>query len=774
MADGQNTAGGPLLVNGEALRLEVTPPNRGGGTKYDPQTAEQARTLLTPMVRRASEQAQQLPEQLRADRLYVEARLLPNYIAASNFPGDLLSAIGAVPVGSRADQGTYRTKKRAPRTVGTRRLVLSIDDSGLEKLNVLLERGGRTKEKRQAVEQDLLKFDDITLSHAVTITRDDDTTLWEAVLHPEPGLSRNTMPASEDVLGKWMRWIESLGGEVNPRYVRRVGGLTFTSVALPKAAAGDAARFNPLRVMRPMPVIRPFPGLAPRAVDPFQAPASSAPRSEIFRVAVFDGGLGEPTTLFPDPCINLTPEDAHPHGVQHGTAVTGAALYGLAEIGGQAATPALGVDSYRILPTPADPNDPEGYWVLDQIRDVITEGEHKLVNLSLGPSEAVVEDQEPNLWTSTLDHLAWENDVLFVVAAGNHGEMDAITGLNRVEAPADMANGISVGAVDRHAPHAKWARASYSSIGPGRQGNRLQPSCVQFGGTDDNPFPILRSNGDIAYSQGTSFAAPLVTHALSDLATQLPNPTSSALRAFVAHFAERHPHYKARQNEFGHGRLPLTFRDVLATSADEAHVLYVDQIAREEIIGYQVPVPVRFTGAVEVRITAAFMTSVEPSEPTDYTQGTLDLTFRPHAHLFNFTPPKGTNLRTVIHDQRTPEAHALLEQGWTQSGAPCTRGLGAGNFMPEHQLRDEGKWETLRHARIKFNPGEVEDPWLELTYLARRAGALDRGPSELPFAVLISVEDLNGSGTLYQGVVDQFAALRPVARVQAQTQVRIR
>ena len=98
-----------VLVGGEQLRIAVEDAPSGGGDKYEPQTAEQARNLLLPMVHEVTRRAGSLPEHTRGARLYVESRLLPNYLAASHFPDALLRTIDAVPVGSRADRGTYRT-----------------------------------------------------------------------------------------------------------------------------------------------------------------------------------------------------------------------------------------------------------------------------------------------------------------------------------------------------------------------------------------------------------------------------------------------------------------------------------------------------------------------------------------------------------------------------------------------------------------------------------------------------------------------------------------
>jgi Subtilase family len=757
-----------LLLNGEALRVDVTAPRPAGGAKFDPQTAEQAREVLEPQLQELIFTASQLDSQLRSDNhVYFEARLLPNYIAASQYPAALLEQIGAITVGSRADRSLYRTKTKQTEA-GTRRLVLAVRDEGLEAFSQLVTSESRTRSEIEAFEE-IRKFDMLSIARAESALRDPadeerESYTWEAVLHPAAVLRASPIPLDDQTLEKWFAFIEQVGGTVHRNFVRTVGGLTFSPVTLSAETVLKVAQFNPLRAIRPMPVIRPRPRFGTRAVPKLQPPANTQPIQDHPAVAVFDGGLDEPSSVIvtrsaPD----LTTESPKQDELNHGTGVTGAALCGLALPGTNAVQPSLPVDSFRVLPPPPMPNDLEGYWVLDQIKSAVIAGGHKIINLSLGPTLAVEDSMEPNRWTSELDQLAWEHDVLFIVAAGNDGDSDQATGLHRVQVPGDMANGLTVGACDVSPPDKPWARAPYSSMGPGRQGNRIQPLGVQFGGIDTEPFPVIRADGSFLEATGTSFSAPLVTHALADLTTRLPRVNPSVLRAFATHFAERHRTYKKLQDEVGYGRLPLNFANYLDCSPREAHVLYIDEVTRGDLLGYQVPIPSR-SGAVEVRITLAYASPVEPSQPTEYTHASLELSFRPHSRIYNLRPPQDEEGRPVKLDISTPEARDLLGAGWRVGQEPVTVGLGSAGPVPEYHLRDSGKWETLRHSRISLKAGDSFDPRLEVTYVARRAGALDNTATRVPFALLISVIDKAGATDLYDRVAAQYAALRPVQR----------
>lgn len=775
----------PLLVNGEALKLDVQAPNSGGGDKYEPQTVEQAQQLLAPQVAAAVEAVATLSPSLRApDRVYVEAQLLPNYLAASYFPAELLAHIGASPVGSRSAVGRYVTRTRDVEAQ-TRRLVFTVSDSGLRELQALISSGGRTRTEEQAFTQ-IREFSEISLPREQDVLRPlepDEGNLaspplatWEAVLHPRGSRLGDPVQIDEETLGRWFDLVATAGGEVHRDYVREVGGLTFSPVSLSAQAASSIALFNPLRVLRPMPAMRPRPRFGTRSAQRLVAPATHEPVLSTVSVAVFDGGVDTARRsghLFDIPTHHLTPEAPEQDDLDHGTGVTGAVLYGLVGPGQQAPIPPLPVESYRVLPAPGIPGDLEGYWVLDEIKKAVEDNGHRLVNLSLGPTLAVEDDMEPNRWTSELDQLAWNKDVLFVVAAGNDGEEDQETGLHRVQVPADMANGLAVGACDTPAPDAPWGRAPYSSMGPGRHGSRIQPLGVQFGGAEGRLFDVVRSDGSFLAATGTSFAAPVTTHALSKLVTRLPRVNSSVLRAFATHFAERPRQHVKLRDEVGYGRQPLSYDEILECAPHEVHVLYVDQIERGELLGYQVPVADPATMDIKLNITLAYASPVDPTQPTEYTSASLELVFRPHHRLYSLSPPKNVSEKNRILDIGGSEAAALLSEGWTQGQEPVTKTLSnSKKGKPEFQLRDSGKWETVRHYRVSVKAGEVELPRIELSYTARRSGALDNSPTKIPFALLISVIDESGATDVYDNVRSRFSALRPAQRARARLQAR--
>ena len=195
----------PLFVNAEALRVDVRAPSGGGGDKYEPQTLEQAQVLLAPQVEAAAASAAAMPVSLRArGHVYVEAKLLPNYLAASYFPTELLSHLGATPVGSRSDIGEYVTKTRS-KTTQTRRIVFTVPDRGLRELQRLVSEGGRTRSEDQAFAQ-IREFDEIALPRHQDVLRGGEGSpsgemrTWEAVLHPLGSQLGEPIPLDEGTL----------------------------------------------------------------------------------------------------------------------------------------------------------------------------------------------------------------------------------------------------------------------------------------------------------------------------------------------------------------------------------------------------------------------------------------------------------------------------------------------------------------------------------------------------------------------------------------------
>ena len=569
----------PLLLGGERLPVEVDR-GGGGGDKFQPFTPAQAYGRLRPQIDVLQRAVRQLDARYRGHRVIVEAQLLSNYLAGTHFPKELVRQADLEFVGTRNAMGSWITRTGTePRP--TKTLLLSGSDDSVARLGTLIN--DHYPSEPDSLWSNIIRLDVIQLpprEHVVRRlpehVRDGALVTWEAVLHPQSmSLRGDAQRWRQDMLAKWEALIRAVDGQINLDDCLVLDGLTFVPVALTTAMVDEVAQFNPLRCLRVMPTVRTSPPGPHRRVTDYElAPPSpdERPRSGE-RIAIFDGGI-DPTCPFVSPYVrqvDLTDEPPVDDDVAHGAAVTTTALFGYPRRSPSVSRPYVAVDHFRVLPLPrivparagrpADDIDRHLYWLIEQIAQEVRRGDYRLVNLSIGPRAAVDEDAEPNAWTATLDLLARECNVLFVTAAGNDGERDQAAGLNRVQVPADMVNGLGVGACAgrENTPNGRLLdRCAYSSRGPGRWGARVRPAGLAFGGLlPESPFVALLPHGRVGLVEGTSFAAPLVSHSLTELIAEFgaTHATPAMLRAFAIHFAQR----RSRRHEYdehGYGRFP--------------------------------------------------------------------------------------------------------------------------------------------------------------------------------------------------------------------------
>ncbi len=747
---------------------EIVERASGGGTKYYPYSWEETKQLLAPQARALQESATSLDSSLRARHVVFEATLLPNFLANSYFPKNLIKLLQLTALGSRPATEDLILRGRVESDVATKSLVVAGDDASLEHLSRMLEGEHLDRHERAAAEE-LRQFSKIHLprreevldSHSSGPDASSSQQAFEAVLHPDPDSELGDRhPISDALFHKFEDFIRRLGGEVAGDRRDVVGGLTFVPVFLSTARAPEAAAFNPLRSIRRMPRIRPVPSVPLRSAPRVGLPAPPAAAPDAPEVLIFDAGIEENGDFFAGSVsqIHLTDRKPQPGFIEHGSAVTGAVLYGQVHAGEHLPTPQVRATHYRCIPGP-DEDGAELYWLLDQIQKRVADTDSMIVNLSLGPEMPVI-DSEPHRWTALLDSIAYERDILFVVAAGNNGESPSTSGANRILVPADMVNGLSVGACDKPHPEALWSRAAYSAMGPGRPGGLVQPNVVSFGGDEDRPFARLRGNGQLSYDWGTSYATPLVTHGLAVLSHELGDRRSaSALKAFAVHSVESH----ADSNmQTGYGRVINDYSKALWCDSHEVTVMYQASIERNQILGFQLPVPEDLNrGRVQVRWTLAYSSPTDPTEAVEYTQAGLEFTFRPHADIFEFrNPENGKLVRFNVREDPT-RATKLVEEGWKRSQNPVTRSQKHGPRASEASRRRGGKWETVMQGQDRMLATSLKAPRLEIEYFSRAGGLLTQGVAPVDFTLLVTVQSLSGVD-VYSMARSEFSILSPL------------
>jgi hypothetical protein len=711
---------------------------------------------------------------MRGKHVVVETVVYPNFLAPHHLPKDTLGNLGLYVVGTRTARAPYVTRKQREDDYPTKALLIAGLPADVERF---------ASEVAAGPGKSALDWDEICRLHSFTLPDpekvlrgvptdlgDHDRITWQAVLNPIGRDDAERERLGDEAFSRLVALVVSAGGAVDDRHRRIIDGVTFVPIALDLQGARRVAEFNLLRSLRPMPRMRTVPRPTTRAVfaRPVAACPHETPKSDR-RVAVFDGGIAPgcaALTRFTT-VHNLTPVAPTEEYLTHGSTVTCAVLFG-SQGSGPLPQPAGFVDHYRVFPVPEDPTfDNALDWVLGQIEVVVRQGQHRIVHLSLGPDECVSEDV-PSLWTATLDRLAAEYDVTFVVAAGNNGEEDAELGFNRVQVPADAVNVIGVGACDSPDTSKKLVRAPYSAVGPSRDGQRVQPVGVAFGGVlPAAPFWGIDAHGRKVGMEGTSFGAPLATRGLLELEASLGDARWSAAtaRTFAAHYARPRPRGH-KVAELGYGRLAESYATCWECAPNEVTVLYEDVLPRAATLAMYMPFPRGIEDDVPIDLTwtLAFTASVDVADAAEYTQDGLELHFRPHERIRNVRDLVSRDLLATLDLERDKAAlDAILAQRAADVGDIPVADSNWRGMRAETLLRAAGKWETLVKGRLPTRPAaELYRPRLDVSYLRREHGSLKRdGVEPLSISMLVTMRAPLGV-PLYDRVAAQFRVLTPI------------
>ena len=133
--------------------------------------------------------------------------------------------------------------------------------------------------------------------------------------------------------------------------------------------------------------------------------------------------------------------------------------------------------------------------------------------------------------------IATAKGMLVVVAAGNEGNK----AWHYISAPADAENILTVGAVNVHN-----SIANFSSYGPTYDG-RIKPEVCATGNQTALINPL---NNSVVYSNGTSFACPIIAGMAACLWSALPDASNLEIRKRIIQSADR---YTQPHDHYGYG-----------------------------------------------------------------------------------------------------------------------------------------------------------------------------------------------------------------------------
>ena len=290
----------------------------------------------------------------------------------------------------------------------------------------------------------------------------------------------------------------------------------------------------------------------------------------------------------------------------------------------------------------------------------------KIFNHSVGENKPFYELKHMSAWAAKIDEVSYENDVLFVQAAGNmrpdvirahiqsgHSYPDYLgQPLSQIANPAQSLQALTVGSIshsdfeneDIIAMGKRGEPSSFTRVGPGIW-DSIKPDVVEYGGThainkagldidlttpeEVCPNLLRRSPIGPAFSRdnvGTSFAAPKVASIASEIQKVFPDSPALLYRALIAQSA-RWPNITSLPSndqcqtllrQMGYGlpdierathndeyRATLATMELLEIGEGEAHIFTVDMPQELRDLGedYKILVEVTLSYAAKPKRT---------------------------------------------------------------------------------------------------------------------------------------------------------------------------
>lgn len=412
-----------------------------------------------------------------------------------------------------------------------------------------------------------------------------------------------------------------------------------------------------------------------------KAPMQSAPI-----VCIMDSGIQEEhkylaSSIIDGESMSLLPNNTSVAdeviGGGHGTRVTGAVLYPKSiPTGGVYQLPCW-IRNMRILDEnnclPDNLFPPKAIAIAVQRYNVENPSPTRIFNHSVG-SHRPCEMKHMTAWAAEIDSQSYNNDVLFIQAAGNI-PVNVISAywqagypypeyldreLCRISNPAQSLQAITVGSVsateletdDFITLGKKMEISSFSRSGPGIW-DVLKPEVVEFGGThmynkgsippqlitppEVCPELIRKSPEGPAFARddvGTSFSTPKVTYIASQIEQALPESPALLYRALIAQSAR----WPKSINEISRDECIATLRRIgygipdveRATHNDEYRVTLITpslmELGDNEAHIFQIPIPKELSDVGEdydvlVEVTLSY--AANPRRTRRYVKGYL-------------------------------------------------------------------------------------------------------------------------------------------------------
>jgi hypothetical protein len=743
----------PILYKGELYNKPIQ--KKSGGPEKKPSiTYSQARTRILADLESTKARLKEVPADLKLPNEFVVCvRVDKEFSAKSYYPTSVFNS-GLEEVGSKiwkSQDGSERGKMFFARATLP----------GIEKFENSMKEDEEDVTKSFALDIRRLKSIDLLTPEEkiINIPENWDSGRLEVVIHP-------FSVDGEKISDHFKKLINELGIKSKTYFRQYDKGVIFVSIEGTREVIEKLSRYNPIRTIHTLQLRSfPIPVMARSAtLLPAPKPPQSQERSSI-EVGIFDGGAidNHPYIQPFSENIDLVTSPIDFDWLAHGTSVAGAVLYGPLNNLNETdtlPTPPVSVKNFRIMPP-----DSDAYDVIDAIEATVPKyPQIKVYNLSIGPEHPILDD-DITRFTFAMDTLSARHNILFCSAVGNSGDSQ-IDYLHRMQPPSDMVNGLAVGAFSEN--EGVRYRAPYSCIGPGREGSKLKPDLVAFGGCLKNPIHLINLDpGKKILLQGTSFASPLV----ASYAAQLIGLSDDVLNPLVARAMLIHstrlqtndPH----NNEIGHGTLTSSVNEIVTCKKNSYTLIYQGELTPGKYTEFQIPWMSEFTtGKVNFSWTSVILSEIDSGSPDDYTSTCTMLSFYPHSKKYKFAKDGVT--RTVDLNANPEEGELLLTDGWVKNNFPVTETTDL-PYETEEELRTNMKWDTVDCRNTTKKVQNIFEPTFHIHTLSR--GKSYSG-DKVKFALILTVEIADESVDLYSKIINKYDALVAL-QLSVQNQVPI-
>jgi hypothetical protein len=513
-------------------------------------------------------------------------------------------------------------------------------------------------------------------------------------------------------------------------------------------------------------------------------------------IAIIDSGVMERHRYLSDAIVSAnskcyvegeTSKADHVKGGGHGTRVAGAILYplGLPSRGTRYQLPCF-VRNLRVLDKD---NVLKHEFPAELMETVVNENQDcRVFNLSIN-SASPSRTKHMSTWASTIDTLIEENDILFIVSAGNITRSDINSYLRngtgyphflsepfcRIANPGQSSFALTVGSVN-HSTYddANWRSlghedeiSAFSRIGSGIWG-MIKPDVVEYGGglvsskhggaiVSANPSTcteLIRStlDGGNAVGRdafGTSFSTPKVSHIVAQLLKLYPDDSANLLRALVIQGARLPNGYFENPNghiirQMGYG-IPSLER-VTKNTAQRITFYNTDEIAVDEGHLYSLKIPefLRSPGEehdILVEVTLAYTAQVRRTRQR--TKSYL-------ATWLDWTTSKVGETFVEFRDYVLKE----IDDDATSYDQERRRGMNTWDWKIKSNLRGSVDGISRSNSTAQKDWMIIKSHELpeDFCFAVRAHKGWDESKEHVPYALVVSLEILNSELEVYEAI----------------------